>query len=285
MTIPYTPQENGVAERANCTIMESVRCLLYQSSLPLYLWAEAVSTAVLMKNVSPSSYLQDMTPYERWWNQKPDVSNLRIFGCIAYVHVPAEKRTKLDKKSVKCIMIGYCAESKGYKLFDPIARKILKSRDVEFNELKNYSDFSASKVDVDDYKPEYLLPDLRLPEIENTHVPLPVTVPVTVPVENEIDQPVVVNDDELNGVSENNPDTVCDNDPVVYNRPQRQRTVPVRYGWEQASAAIGSSDPKNYSEAMKSVNADEWKNATDSEMNSLMKNDTWEHGQYRYGQI
>ena len=56
----------------------------------------------------------------------------------------------------------------------------------------------------------------------------------------------------------------------------RDRTAPVRYGWEQASAAIGSSDPKNYSVAIKSVYADEWKNATDSEMNSLMKNDTWE---------
>lgn len=111
---------------------------------------------------------------------------------------------------------------------------MLRSRDVVFDELRNYSDFNSDKINSDDYKPEYLLPDLRLSEVENVnHIP-----------EVENDEQPVVNNSDLNDVSENITDPViCDNDSVIYNRPQRHRTVPVRYGWEQASAAISSDDP------------------------------------------
>ena len=96
-TIPYIPQQNGVSERMNCTVMETARSLLYHAGLPLTFWAEAVSTAVYVRNRSPTSSLNGKIPYEVWHNEKPNVSHLKVFGCDALVHIPEEKRTKLEK--------------------------------------------------------------------------------------------------------------------------------------------------------------------------------------------
>ena len=117
--IPYTPQQNGIAERLNRTIMETARAMIYHSMLPLSFWAEAVSTAVYLKNRSPTSHLQNTTPYECWYKQKADVNNLKVFGCTAFVHVPDQKRNNLQKNSEKCIFVGYPENSKGYKFFNP----------------------------------------------------------------------------------------------------------------------------------------------------------------------
>ena len=83
-TNPHTPEQNGVSERLNRTIIEAVRSMVFHANLPLHFWAEAASTAVYLHNRSPTSSLQNKTPYECWYNEKPDVSNLRVFGCIAY---------------------------------------------------------------------------------------------------------------------------------------------------------------------------------------------------------
>ena len=104
-TVPYSPQQNGLAERTNRTIMEKVRSMLYGSKLPFKFWAEAVSTAVYLQNRSPTNYLGDITPYEKWYQNKPNVGHLRVFGCVAYAHIPSAKRSKLDVKSRKCIFV------------------------------------------------------------------------------------------------------------------------------------------------------------------------------------
>ena len=86
-------------------------------------WALVVDTACYLKNRSPTSTLVDKTPYEVWFGQKPSVAHLRVFGCEAFVHVPKEKRSKLDNKAEKCIFVGYKDGIKGYKLWNPITRK------------------------------------------------------------------------------------------------------------------------------------------------------------------
>jgi transposase InsO family protein len=116
-TTPYTPQQNGVAERMNMTLMEKSRSMLSGAELGHEFWAEAVGTTCYLVNRSPSSTLDDKTPHEVWTRKKPSLEHLRVFGCDAYVHVPKENRSKMDKKDEKCIFIGYKDGVKGYKLW------------------------------------------------------------------------------------------------------------------------------------------------------------------------
>lgn len=85
-------------------------------------------------NRSPTFSVQNMTPEEAWSEKKPVVNHFRIFGCIAYAHVPDQRRTKLEDKRVKCIFLGVSDQSKGYKLYNPNTKKIIISCDVIFDE-------------------------------------------------------------------------------------------------------------------------------------------------------
>jgi hypothetical protein len=78
-----------------------------------------------------------MTPEKNFISKKPNVSHLRVFGCIAYMHVFYEKRSKLDRKAKKCIFIGYSLEQKGYKCFNPSIRKLQVNRYVVFDDMVN----------------------------------------------------------------------------------------------------------------------------------------------------
>ncbi|MCO5571040.1 hypothetical protein L7F22_024771 [Adiantum nelumboides] len=133
-TMPYTPQQNGVAKRKNRSLMEMARCILKAKSLPHKLWMEAVACAAHVLNRCPTRALKTITPYESWYDRKPSVSYLRVFGCLAYAHIPQQLRGKLDDKAVKCIFVGYSSGSKGYRLYNPATNKIFESRDVIFAE-------------------------------------------------------------------------------------------------------------------------------------------------------
>jgi hypothetical protein len=95
-------------------------------------------------NRTPTTVVHGMTLEEKFTGKKPDVSHFRVFGCIAYVHVPDEKRSKLDPKAEKCIFIGYSLEQKGYRCFNPFTRKLQVSRDVVFDEMVNW--YSPLKI-------------------------------------------------------------------------------------------------------------------------------------------
>ena len=133
-TVPKTPQQNGVAERMNRTLVESVRSMLADSKLPHKFWAEALSTAVYLRNHSPTKAVKGMTPFEVWNQKKPSVSYFCVFGCKAYSHVPKDERGKLDCKARMCILLGYGEQTKGYQLYDPVKKRIFFSCDVSFNE-------------------------------------------------------------------------------------------------------------------------------------------------------
>jgi transposase InsO family protein len=133
-TVPYTPQQNGVAERKNRSLMEMARCMVKSQALPHSFWLEAVMCAAYVLNRCPTKALQSITPYEAWHDRKPSVAHLRVFGCLAYALVPEQHRKKLDDKAVKCIFVGYSSESKGYRLYHPQTKRILVSRDVVFVE-------------------------------------------------------------------------------------------------------------------------------------------------------
>lgn len=92
-TNPYTPEQNGLSERSNRTIVERARCLLFEADLEKKFWAEAANTAVYLKNRSVASSIEK-TPYEAWTGRKPNLRHIRIFGSPVMAHIPKEKRTK-----------------------------------------------------------------------------------------------------------------------------------------------------------------------------------------------
>lgn len=101
LTAPYSPQQNGVSERKNQTIMEMTGCLLMEKGLYKNFWAEAANTAVYLLNLLPTKALKDVTPHEAWFKNRPSVSHLHIFGCLCYVHVPAELKINCSLKHKK----------------------------------------------------------------------------------------------------------------------------------------------------------------------------------------
>ena len=94
-TTPYTPEQNGVVERKNQTIIEATCAMLHDQGLLKFLWGEVANTVVYVQNRSPHQALDFKTPEEVFTGKKPDVSHFKIFGCPVYFHVPKEKRNKL----------------------------------------------------------------------------------------------------------------------------------------------------------------------------------------------
>jgi len=134
LTTPYTPEHNGVSERRNRCIIEMVRCMLHEKNLPKMFWAEAANTAVFLQNRLPTKLLEEKTPFEVFYNYKPSLSFLKIFGSICFVHVPQIKTDKLDKKAMPGIFGGYSTVSKAYKVYHPQTQKMAIIKDVHFHE-------------------------------------------------------------------------------------------------------------------------------------------------------
>ena len=252
-TIPYSPQQNGVSERMNRTILDMARSMIHQSKLGLEFWAEAVATAVYIRNRSPATKLKGKTPFEFWNNEKPSVDHLRVFGCKALVHVPSERRKgKLDKRSMVCIFVGYPSDSKGYKLFNLETRKMLRSNDVLFSEKEFPTVGESVAEDIVDVSCEVYFRS----SVDEDHPAL--------------------NPDEV-PADEHNTNEVA---------PRRQRRAPDRLGvltgewwnlFENANVAKADGEPTTYKEAINhESNSEIWKKAIQEEMDSLEKNETWD---------
>jgi transposase InsO family protein len=127
-TVPHSPQQNGIAERMNRTLQEAALSMILHAGVSKSFWAEAVCSAAYIRNRVITT-ATGVTPYERWYGKKPDVSNFRVFGCTAYAHVPDSSRQKLDQKAVKMRFVGYSLTQKGYRLYDE--NKLVKSLSVE----------------------------------------------------------------------------------------------------------------------------------------------------------
>lgn len=134
LTTSYTPQQNGVAERRNRTLLNMVRCLLAEKSVPTIFWPEATRWASHVINRCASRSLDEKVPEELWTWLKPSVEHFRIFGFIGHVHVPGQFRNKLNARSHKCVFLGVSQESKAYKLYDPTTQRVVISIYVIFYE-------------------------------------------------------------------------------------------------------------------------------------------------------
>ena len=133
LTTPHTPQQNGVVERRNRTVMGLVRSMLKGKKLPLELWGEAVTTCVHVLNRSATKSLRGKTPYECWYGRKPSVSHFRTFGSLVHVKVTGNVG-KLEDRSQEMIFVGYEHGSKAYRCIDLATRKLCIRRNVKFEE-------------------------------------------------------------------------------------------------------------------------------------------------------
>ena len=129
-TTRCTPQQNGVGERKNRTIMDMVKSRLKAKHFQNEYWTEAINCAAYILNRCPTKSVINKVPEEAWSGIKKFVTHMKVFGCVAYAHVPDQLRKKLDNKGEKCIFFGYSDDSKVYKLYNPSTKKVIISRDV-----------------------------------------------------------------------------------------------------------------------------------------------------------
>lgn len=311
-TIPYTKQLNGKAERKNRSIFDKVRAVMHKSGVPKYLWGEAVLFVNYTINRSPSRSLVGKTPYEVWEGIKPNVENLRVFGCTAYKHIPNELRTKTDFKAEKCVMTGYAPV--GYRLYQPHTRSVVIAKDVIFNE-KNF--YFKEKISPDKEEDLKILDDrynIFDEDITNTNSfdfqnlnsdnkaeRLPVII------NREAERlPVIINNEaerlpaEMNKLAERLPTkrterlsnknntNMHDNLASLNNNPEEG--ISLRRSTRIANKLVHLADgelfltinemenkvPNSYQDIQGREDQDQWYKSVEREFDSIIKNKTWE---------
>jgi hypothetical protein len=135
----YSPQQNGVVECRNQTVVGTTRSLLKSKGLPGWLWGEAVATAVYLLNRSPTRGVEGKTSFEGWYGKKPGVQHLRTFGCLVHVKDTSPNLKKLNDRSRSMIFIGYEPGSKAYRAYNPVSKKVHVSRDIVFDEQASWN--------------------------------------------------------------------------------------------------------------------------------------------------
>ncbi|CAM8973909.1 unnamed protein product [Rhodiola kirilowii] len=131
---PYTPEQNGLAERKHRHIASMARTLLLTSGVPTTLWVEAVSTSVYLINILPTATLSWNTPHKVLYGHSPSYSSLRVFGCACFPHIESRPSNKLTTQSVECVFIGYSPQHKGYRCLNLKSGQVIISRHVLFDE-------------------------------------------------------------------------------------------------------------------------------------------------------
>ncbi|KAK2976358.1 hypothetical protein RJ640_014189 [Escallonia rubra] len=147
LPIPNTPQQNGVAERRNRTLLDMVRSMMAQANLPISFWEDALLTAAYSLYHVPSQSVKSI-PYELWNGQKPNLDNLRPWGSAGFVHSTSHKYEKLGPRVKKSIFLRYSENSKGYVMYGEHpngGRTEIESRDIDFIESDFPSIGDASK--------------------------------------------------------------------------------------------------------------------------------------------
>ena len=248
IVMPYTPEQNGLVERENRTIMNAVRTMLKDTGLPQFLWAEAASAAVYVLNRTGPSKTAGKSPFEEWFGRKPTINRIRVFGSAAFVHVPNVNRGKLNDKAIKGYLVGYC-DNDGYRIFIPSKNDTIKSANVVFNEQQIGPASQPLEI------ASNTGPSSDMFRILDTH-------------------------DDSDKQEAGDLCTDKDKPTPITDRTLRDRSTiqrPARFNdYEVYSSILKLEEPKTYDEAMKSSEYANWKRAMDEEMASHAKHGTWE---------
>ncbi|KAJ9561599.1 hypothetical protein OSB04_006759 [Centaurea solstitialis] len=248
-TSPFTPQQNGLAERKNRTLVEMVNCMLNQSGLPTNLWGEALLTACHIHNRITSRVIPT-SPYELWKGRKPEIDYMKVWGCVAYYRTPDPKRSKLGDRAMKSIFVGYAMNSVAYRFLDNESGVIVESRDADFFE------------------------DKFLKDSETTN---PISIPST---SRDVPEPSRYIEEPRRSTRTRKEKSIGD-DFVSYLVEGSQKKVTR----EVIFTIDFEDDPKIFSKAMSSRDAHLWKEAINDEMDSILGNGTWELDNLPKGKI
>lgn len=284
-TVPYSPQQNGVAERTNRSVVEKARSLMAEGDLTKAYWEDATRAAVYLKNRCPHRALNNKTPYELWNGQKPDLSNLRVFGCRALIHIPSCHRTKLDAKAEEAIFVGYTDDPNSYLFrIASCIRTLKKSRDVTFFE-DCFSSLKHGTVDNTGAFPGVPLIILDNPPImegasstvQEYHEHIPVfTEELPTQEQPAQDCPIAIEDQTAeieHSVEELEEGVVSDSQPDGRRYPTRNRNPPDYFSYQVSSEE--ADEPRTFREATLAEDSEKWQMAMADEYNSLMKLKTW----------
>ncbi|XP_052126145.1 uncharacterized protein LOC113209233 [Frankliniella occidentalis] len=281
---PETPEQNGVAERANRILMEKVRALLKMAGLPNRYWTEALSLAVYIKNVTPTRALEGMVPQHAWTGEKPSIDQLRVFGCLANAHVSGNG--KLGDRSKNCIFVGLDDERKGFKLLDMESRKIFTTASVKFYEnifpakenqpITTPEKQENSKNEVQPIKEKQTEPTETAVQPEsfwNAHTS------TNLPRETDPAAQIFATEKESG-----NPD-IATVSREMGKRKRKPKEFPgfVAYGIGEVNEETDLHTepstffiPKDFNEAMNCTESDHWLEAMIDEIGSFEKNSVWE---------
>jgi transposase InsO family protein len=241
LTTPGTPQQNGVSERRNRTLLDMVRSMMSYSDLPYFLWGYALSTAVYILNHVPTKSAPK-TPRELWTGRKPCLQHFRIWGCPA--HVLKGKMDKLESRSKVCYFVGYPKGTKGWYFYNPQEQTVFVSTNAVFLE-EDY---------VMNHQPKKRITLEEAPE-NNLN---PETVETDVEPENTLTTPL--------------------EEPIL-RRSGRTVRAPDRFmflGETYEAIPDEQEDPKRYDEALSDVDSDKWQIAMKTEIESMYSNHVWE---------
>ncbi|CAL1391452.1 unnamed protein product [Linum trigynum] len=270
LTCPRTPQQNGVAERKNRHLAEVVRSMLHAKNVPGRFWAECMKTAVYITNKLPQARFGFISPFEKIWKMKPTVSHLRVFGCVCYVLVPEQERSKFDKKAKRCIFLGYDSERKGWRCYDPTTNKAMVSRNVVFDEASSW--WTPVEVLLPDKEKESQAQESEgeQSEVKESTHPDPMPESSQSKVMQSPNLKETGEFEEFLPSQEGMPKTNDDEQPELRRSKRPRRSNP-----KYANAAIieEEKEPTSYEEASKH---EKWRKAMKEEIRALIENETWE---------
>lgn len=273
---PYTPEQNGIAERMNRTLVERAKCMLFEAKLHKHLWAEAVTAAAYLVNRSPSRVLDEVTPYEKWTGKKPNLSNLQIFGSKAMVHIPKQNRLKWDRKSRELVFVGYCDNTKGYRLYDSVNKKVVISRDVIFIDKTIDNDKNDNTLQTLPVKRLMNMP-ISANNVEVTSVDDRTRSETQEDVLSHSSTDTSFDSCVLNRATD---DATCNpssnNDGNTENITRHNMTLRSHQKHNNFMCVQQISDPLTVEEALSGTDSEHWKAAMDEEYQSLLENKTWE---------
>ena len=268
---PETPEQNSVVERKHQHILNVARALMFQAHIPLEYWSVCVLTAVFLINRLPSPLLKNKSPFQMLTNSKPTYKDLRVFGCLVYCSTSTKHRHKFQPRARPCVLLGYPAGYKGYKLLDLESNTIHISRNVVFHEdIFPFQDSSMASPDFMSLFDSAATSDEEIP-VDVTSSPTVVEISSTIPFAVEAVKPTRVSKQPayLHGYYCNMTET-----DIPYPLASYLSLKKLSKGYKSYICAITlHPEPTLFTQAKK---FDEWLKAMNEELIALENTKTWE---------